>query len=196
MGFTYWWRILASQSWSHMSPDLLMSKIAKRFELLDVDGDGAVTAADFQESLRRLAEEFGESPGAPKYEALSNAYAQLWEQLLRHADADGDGVVTREEYVASLHVDGPIDYGSVMRPLAKATLELCDTDDDGLIGREELRRVQRSLRMNTTDADLAFTALDRDGDGSVSLEELIRAIEEFYTSVDPAAPGNMAFGSY
>jgi Ca2+-binding EF-hand superfamily protein len=98
--------------------------------------------------------------------------------------------------VAALLSGGPIDYGSVMRPLAKATLELCNTDGDGQISREELRRVQRSLRMNPTDQDLAFTALDRDGDGLISLEELVQGIDEFYTSADPAAPGNLVFGSY
>ncbi|MGH6657236.1 MAG: hypothetical protein ACRDVE_18790, partial [Actinocrinis sp.] len=44
------------------------------------------------------------------------------------------------------------------------------------------------------DAERAFKAVDRNGDGILSVDEVQKAIREFYLSDDPRAPGNLIFG--
>ncbi|MFD4156945.1 hypothetical protein ACFWR4_29895 [Streptomyces hydrogenans] len=39
-----------------------------------------------------------------------------------------------------------------------------------------------------------FDHLDTDGDGSLSAEEFVRALTEFWSSTDPDAPGNWWMG--
>ena len=46
------------------------------------------------------------------------------------------------------------------------------------------------------DARNAFRYLDRDGDGYLDVAEIVKAVEEFYLSDDPDAPGNWLLGSY
>jgi hypothetical protein len=43
-------------------------------------------------------------------------------------------------------------------------------------------------------SEAAFAALDLNADGALSVEELVQATREYYTSPDPSALGNNLFG--
>jgi Ca2+-binding EF-hand superfamily protein len=54
--------------------------------------------------------------------------------------------------------------------------------------------VHEAFGQSEQDCEHAFAALDLDGDGVLSREELLRAARDYYTSDDPSAIGNLLFG--
>ncbi|MGW2229681.1 EF-hand domain-containing protein [Streptomyces formicae] len=177
-----------------MPSDLLNRKISRHFDLIDTNGDGEITQADFDLVVTRLSEEFGEAADSPKRRALSDAYQALWGGMQQSLDTDRDGAISREEYVAGLGADAPAGYRQYVQPVAKAIIRLCDTNGDGKLDGAELLKVHRALSMDSGSHDEAMAKLDRDGDGFISEQELTVAIEEFFSSEDPEAAGNWLFG--
>jgi len=76
----------------------------------------------------------------------------------------------------------------------KEIFSLCDENNDGSLTRQELRHVFQRLDLHTTDQsfDALFSALDRNGDGIISLEEFmggfkwLRKSPSFYQTSTPA----------
>lgn len=85
-------------------------------------------------------------------------------------------------------------FEAVFRPLAMAVATLCDTDGDGQINQDEFRAMQDSFGTVPTDTDAAFTALDTDKSGTITVDEYLVAVRQYYTSDDPEAPGNWLYG--
>ncbi|CAH8516815.1 unnamed protein product [Dicrocoelium dendriticum] len=63
----------------------LQEELEKRFAELDTDSDGKITIKEYEEELKRL--------GLP--ESLAQKFVKLW-------DANGDGIITQEEFVETL----------------------------------------------------------------------------------------------
>lgn len=179
-----------------MSADVLTRKISRHFDLIDTNGDGRISQEDFDLIVTRMGKEFAQTPQSPKYRALSDAYRALWEGMRQSLDADGDGSVSREEYVTGLRSDAAKgeSYRQLIEPVAKAIIRLCDTNGDGKLDSEELAKAHTGLGMGDKDHKAAMARIDLDGDGYVSEAELAKAIEEFFLSEDEDAGGNHLFG--
>lgn len=179
-----------------MTSDLLTRKLGRHFDLIDTNGDGRIDFADFDVIVTRLGREFGHAPGSPAHRALTDAYAELWAGMQRSMDLDGDGAVSREEYVRGLESDAAATYQRYLAPLASAIIGMCDIDGDRRISRAELAGIHRGLGMADHDHDAAMRNLDTDGDGYVNEDELLEAIRDFFSSDDPKARGNSLFGPF
>lgn len=176
--------------------DAIGLKIKKVFSALDADNDGYVDWSDFQVIIDRYFSEYGLNKSNRKAMALHAAYAMLWQELARHADADGDQRVSEEEYIAATR-SAVIDTSrfDAVNGLAEATFDVMDADGDNQISKDEyLRHANNVWGISSREAAQAFTALDTDGDGHISRPELIRSSREFFLSPDPATPGSLIFG--
>ncbi|GAA2104503.1 hypothetical protein GCM10009801_80170 [Streptomyces albiaxialis] len=115
-------------------------------------------------------------------------------------DADGNGAVDREEFIAGMRRSAAEDEGSYLKRLGamvEAWMSVCDADDNGLIDQQEFTTMYtRTLGASPEDLAAAFTKLDLNGDGSLDAGEIRRATEEYHTSEDPQAPGNWLFGPF
>ncbi|GAA2025852.1 hypothetical protein GCM10009839_25160 [Catenulispora yoronensis] len=70
-----------------------------RFRLLDVNGDGVISWADFTDLLHRMAND----PATSDEETLQRAetrFRALWNSMREAMDLDDDNIITREEYIA------------------------------------------------------------------------------------------------
>ncbi|MEU9197921.1 EF-hand domain-containing protein [Streptomyces hundungensis] len=181
-----------------MAADLLTRKITRHFDLIDTNGDGKISQEDFDLIVARMGQEFAQAPESPKYRALSDAYQALWEGMRQALDTDGDGSVSREEYVAGLRSDAATGegYRQHIQPVAKAIIDLCDTNGDGKLDGAELAKAHTGLGMGDADHEAAMARIDLDGDGYVTEAELAKAIEEFFLSEDANAGGNHLFGKF
>jgi hypothetical protein len=80
-------------------------------------------------------------------------------------------------------------------PAALAMAWLCDTDDDGFVVEHDLRTLHEAFDLAPSAATLAMGHLDPAGSGRVGVDDLARAVCEYYVGDDPAAPGTWLFGT-
>lgn len=178
--------------------DFLHTKISHGFDLLDVDGDGALTEADHIIMGHRAADALGYPRDSEQCARMIDAYVTIWRDL--HAPHVGgpDGRLLKEEFItstAALATDTEAATATV-GALARAFFAIADVDADGMVNRSEFDIFQRSHFPAIPQADLdeAFAHLDRDGDGALSAAEFENAIIEYWSSTDPHAPGNWWMG--
>lgn len=175
---------------------LLARKIDRAFGYLDADGDGRIETEDVVALGDRLLSAFGVTQASPKGQAVLSSFGLFWTTLLGEMDTDSDGMIAPAEYRAGMtaaFVDGP-HFERAFRPAAEAVAQLCDTDGDGRVGRDEFRRMHEAFGAAPEDTDAAFRKLDTSGDGTLTVDELVAAARDFYLSDDPDAVGNWLFG--
>merc|ERR1719261_1896747 len=134
----------------------------------DLAGDDAkLTIDDFaeatgQDKLEEMAEEAGvtDEKEAMKGVPLPPTFAE--------ADANGDGEVTKDEYIKAATDAG-------MSPEeAEASWKEVDANGDGVATPEEIAAARDAAK----DAAADFAAADTDGDGMLSEEEFLAAARE------------------
>ncbi len=155
----------------------------QEFRRMDADGDGSVDLTDFLRAPHRLLAELGIPEESDKGRALLEANETQWRFLLSLGDADDDGVLSADEYVAAR--TSP-DFRSPDRPgkgeVCRTLFDLLDRDDDGSLDQDEFLRAAEFLDMPTPDARAYFDELDTDGSGRISPKEFLKAVKRFYTS--------------
>lgn len=184
-----------------MMGELQRRKASHYFDLLDEDENGFIEAKDFELRADRLAE--ARDVTDPDVRAdLRRRVMDWWKHLSTVADVDDDERVTREEWQT---------YWEALR---------ASTTDDGVESDKTLQNLERAARgtfqaMRTTDTDYvseteyaqwlnawggegsaeAFKRLDRDDTGTLTEDDLVKAVKEFYLSNEPDAPGNVLYGT-
>jgi Ca2+-binding EF-hand superfamily protein len=171
-------------------------KLDRAFAHLDVDGDGQIEREDVIALGARLLIGFGEAPTSTKGKDLLASLDGLWEGLLDELGLGRDGRLTIDDFrdgMAGAFVHGS-HYDPVLGPVVDAIARLCDTDDDGAVGLDDLRTLHEAFGLHGDAAEPALARLDLDGSGRITTVELSEAARDYYTSDDPEALGNGLFG--
>ena len=180
-----------------MLSELRAAKLDRRFELLDADGDGFITAADYDQTAAAVCEAFNYLEGSPQHERVHMTFLTMWEKLSRKMDGRHTGRISRDQFISSC-TDSIIQreggYDRNIRPVVDAVFDIIDADGNGVLDVDELATWFNAYGVCVDDAQRAFTELDRNGDGVLSRDEIHQAIEVYYTSDDPKARGNKIYG--
>lgn len=163
----------------------------------DQNGDGALEPADALALAARIVAYIGEPFGTPKAQRLFKSFETFWTHMSAKMDANNDGKVTPDEWRKGMRkafAEDKRGFEEGFRPLAEAVFDLCDKDGNGQVSEREFHAFQRAFGSSEANSKLAFQKLDRDKSGHLSVQELLKAWEEYYTSEDPNAPGNWLFG--
>ena len=170
--------------------------LARRFAVLDIDGNGVWQRADYQRLTRRLCETFGHPADSAAGQAVAMGQRALFDALLSHMDADGDQEITRDEFIAALGraIEDRPGFDAAVRTAADALVQAADQDGNGALDAGEYARLAAAYGARADEAAQAFGRLDRDRNGMVDIAELALAISQFFTSRDAGAYGNLAFG--
>lgn len=178
-----------------LSP-LQKKKLARYFRVYDVNDDGAIAPQDFERVLENLRILHGLADGAPQVARLRDAYVARWEAMRATADADRDGGVSLDEWLA--YWDDVLSdddrYEAEVASLVSRLYALFDTDESGVIEADEFCNFYGAYGLSAALSRQVFMDLDADGDGSISRDELHDMAHQFYTSDDPDAPGNRLYG--
>ena len=78
----------------------------------------------------------------------------------------------------------PTDYSAVMQQAGNTLISALDTDKNGTIDKAEFSQAAQALAQktgNTYNADSAFSAIDKNSDGSISADELLSALKQAQT---------------
>jgi hypothetical protein len=170
--------------------------LERRFAVVDTDGNGMWQPADYQLLTRRLCETFGLDPDSAAGRALATAQGALFDVMLAYMDANGDRVISRDEFVAAVgpgigHRPG---FDTAVEAAARSLIEVADTDGNGVLDAGEYTRLAAVYGARADGAGRAFGRLDQDRNGVLDAAELTLAIRQFFASRDPDARGNVAFG--
>lgn len=160
-----WFATATQQYWSSGNTALddqgheeAEAELAKIFEIMDNDGDGAISQAEFERALTLLGGEWNQ---------LSKAYAL---EFFKKADVDGDGEVSLGDFTVWL----------------KTTRDLIvcfkseDSDRDGEINEAEFAEVLRKTKEKLPELgniDVHFTKIDIDRDGRINLPDFVGSVQ-------------------
>jgi len=167
--------------------------ITALFHALDATGDGLLTLDDAIRRADQMCAGLAPDPASAAHRELQAAYRTYWRQLARFADADDDGAVSLEEFLAAIDramLAEPDFVEDNMLVVTRALFEAMDADDDGAVSLDEYSAMFRAIDLDADLAKAGFELLDSNGDGSISKDELVDAMRAVFYSSDPAeAPG-------
>ncbi|HEY2764906.1 MAG TPA: EF-hand domain-containing protein [Pseudonocardiaceae bacterium] len=173
--------------------ELRREKLSVRFAQHDVDGDGFLEQSDYDALGRLLSDQLGAS--SEIREQIAAGFAEQWRLLCTHADIDADGRIGLDEYVAAMGGGIAADAAGLERAVlatSRAAIQAADANGDGFLDLADFARLGALLHVD--DHVASFQALDVNGAGRLSYDEIIAAVRDFYTSDDPSSPGNLVFG--
>jgi tellurite resistance protein TerC len=170
--------------------------LSRRFAVLDANRDGTWQLADYEQQARALCDAFGHAPDSPPGRAVAAGQRELFSALLAHMDANGDQQISPDEFAAA--VGRPIEdrprFDAAVTATARSLIQAADHHRTGVLDPPGYARLTAAYGASAGEAARAFARLDLDRNGVLDPAELTQAITQFFTSPDPDAPGNLAFG--
>lgn len=144
-----------------------IQEMQKLFQKADVNSDNGIDSEEFSKIFSR---------GSDSVEISAEA-----QELFDSLDANGDGTLDENE-----HADGADDIGKMLDANAPSASEMgqmflgefpadLDIDGDGVIDEDEFAEMLAKRAEETgeeLDADELFAELDKDGNGTLSAEEM------------------------
>lgn len=166
------------------------------FHALDATGDGMLDANDYLLRAAQMCAALAPDPASPEHQQIQAAYRQAWDELRQMADADHDGTVTRDEFVAAVEKGVLTDADFVERGMLVVTRALAaaaDDDGDGIVSRDDYLRVFRAIELTDEMASAGFDHIDRDGDDRITCDDFVQALSDVFTTGEPDALGHRVF---
>jgi Ca2+-binding EF-hand superfamily protein len=144
-----------------------LAEVGKTFDMIDEDKSGFLTHDEFGAVFGRMG---------------AHLTPQTLEAVVAQFDKDGNGQVTREEFL-QWYSDQMLSEHLPPREQAKKLFRLFDSDSNGEITIGEFKNKVDALHLDFTVDDIGaiVNELDRDRTGSVSVEEFEKLFEK-YTS--------------
>ncbi|MBC9712655.1 EF-hand domain-containing protein [Streptomyces sp. TRM66268-LWL] len=159
-------------------------------DVLDQTGDGYLTREDLQAMVRSVCWPLDLTEGAEQ--RVYDAFDAWWAQLTA-LDTDGDGRVSREEFVAGATAGPAAEAPSGLLSAMAAVFDAADTDHSGCLDLAEYRRVF-GPKLHPDDLARGFREIDRDGDGQITKTEFLDALGQFFTVRADAEAATRLFG--
>ncbi|MCT9094157.1 EF-hand domain-containing protein [Streptomyces sp. ASQP_92] len=184
-----------------MPTTAITARVGKFYDGLDsrAGAKGYIERTDFEQVAVRIVESFQLTPQSSQAQKVHNSLGHLWDTMMLPADADGDGRVTRAEYIQAIVAlaDMPDLYEDTIGRCALTYVEAADVNGDGLVDAREFTTLHQANVDGLSDGAVAevFHRLDRDGDGYLTADEMRQGFTEFFTSPDNDAPGTWLMGA-
>ena len=131
-----------------MLSELQTAKLDRRFELLDYDGDGVISSADFDLAAQNVCRAFDFPEDSVEFERVQTTYNALWVAINQKASRDANGKIGREQFVASC-ADTVFEAGGYDKTegrLAQVIFDLLDAGRQRRAGRRRVRHLVQRLR--------------------------------------------------
>lgn len=146
--------------------ELERSEVSKSFDAIDADRSGAISHEEFRDLLTRLGADLTD---------------EAFTRMVNTLDADGDGEVTKEEFLTWYFAHSAADEMS-LEERAKDLFEMFDDDKSGELSIGELKSKIDALDMGFTVDEIGaiVNELDKDRSGTVSDEEFHALLKKYY----------------
>jgi Ca2+-binding EF-hand superfamily protein len=180
-----------------LSATLQDKNIFRVFETLDANHDKKINHEDFNLFAKNICKRVGISIDSNEGKKLAATYQDWWGRLKVDLDTDNDGSITQTEFADGFKRAGVQQYTSdYSNRVAEIIANLVDTDNDGYVSQSDyVKFVTGFPDFDRATASTGFQALDKDGDGRVSVAELKAGWHQMLNSTDPSAPGTALLGN-
>ncbi|WP_190158176.1 EF-hand domain-containing protein [Streptomyces litmocidini] len=174
----------------------MRTEAAKRvelvFSLFDANGNGVIDSGDFDLMTERVLEAAVASDADAK-EAIRTAFRRYWTTLAAELDANGDGVITVDEFRP--FVLDPERFGPTVAEFAEALSALGDPDGDGLIERPLFVSLMTAIGFEEANIHALFDAFGPDAEDRITVATWAAGIEEYYAPDLAGIPGDRLVGA-
>ncbi|MEV0408095.1 EF-hand domain-containing protein [Actinoallomurus sp. NPDC050550] len=164
----------------------VLERLRLRFRMLDRDGDGYLEGEDFDQLAAEVLGAMGEPTESAKGRAVLAGHRRFWEGLRATLDADGDGRISPDEYVARLGDPGEAERNTA--DYARSLAALADRDDDGFITLDDFLTIMAAIGFARSNSATLFQKLDESGDGRVPVERWATTIMDYYRAEGTDVP--------
>lgn len=178
------------------------NKLGRLFQLIDIDSSGFIEFSDMKGVMERTLSVDGHAAGSPVFDAAEVMLRWLWEAIKGEADTDGDEKISAAEWSAMWTAqlsgeDTDVVFDDLPALVRRIHLILAQAMGINAHRGADLATYQRFLtpygEQVASGAGAAFTRLDLDGNGLISIDELRQLTAEYFLSNDDAA-GDALFG--
>ncbi|MFE8956344.1 EF-hand domain-containing protein [Streptomyces althioticus] len=157
------------------------------FSLFDANGNGVLDSDDFDLMTGRVLAAATASDDGAK-DAIRAAFRRYWTTLSTELDANGDGVISVDEFRP--FVLDPERFGPTIAEFAEALSALGDPDGDGLIERPLFVSLMRAIGFEEANIHALFDAFGPDADDRVAVSTWAVGIKEYYAPDMAGIPGD------
>ncbi len=163
------------------TPTITKDRLEQRFKLWDTNGDGVIDRSDFEAEAKQIVRAFGEDENTPRAAQVITAFRQMWDYLAGQA---GSTSMSLEQFkqvsLDQIISKGDKGFARVLRPTIQAIATLCDIDGDGLINPREFGNWLKAIGADPSRAAELFERVDVNGDGYLSVDELVKAVQDYH----------------
>ena len=167
------------------------------FAFHDVDGDGYITKKDYVIWTEKMEKLFPNKSNEKLKKVLEEKQSRVWGDLLDGKGKGPDYKVTESMYIEKLfNAVNKEGAENKMRKEWRDVFEIMDTDQNGVISKQEHRLFfEAREHVDANGAIVAFSAMDKDMDGSITCEEYVNTgVEFFFNFADETKPSKNFFG--
>ena len=181
-----------------MLSDFQTKKFTKYFNLCDMNSDGYVELADYDQFTQNIAQLAGWTEDSPQYAKMKQVHDHVWQFFWLPADSDGDGKVALADHLEMMggliarSSDPAIVESSKQH--SDALFQSVDFDNDGQISKDEHQLLLQAAGVEPAYANEIFSALDTNQDGCLTKDEFANHHWDFFTSDDQTLPSKGFYG--
>ena len=154
-----------------------VSKMKKRFAVMDIDKNGRVNGDDVSMFARKLAGYRKEGKEAEKryFDTLWSVWSYGIQELAQGVNED-EFVQGMKEFVTRP------DARECLSAYAAMVFELMDGDKNGNVSLEEFNQFHRAMNFNEDLIKHFFRSVDTNGDGVIQPSEVEESVVKFFLS--------------
>ncbi|MFY0605829.1 MAG: EF-hand domain-containing protein [Cyclobacteriaceae bacterium] len=181
-----------------MPSPLQIEKLTHLFNIIDFDHNGKIEKSDFDGIIDNIDVFTSILHKSSDNISLMADGETIWREIVQYFANSKLLFITLEQWIQFINKhfleqdDETIERN--VQKLVYRIQKVFDKDGDVQISRLEFLSIFVSCRVEVRYANECFKVIDRNQDGQISMDELLSAAKEFFTSSDPEAPGNYLFG--
>lgn len=179
-----------------MLSDFRQKKVKKIFSFYDANNNGVLDMGDIDGICDHFAKEFNWTRGSEPDMLFRSTFTTHWRILMHLADANADGVVTQQEFLNHYEKAIGDDRGfyKYIKPFFDDIFPVIDSDNDGMLSKQDYMALFRSFRNSPAEAEYAFQKMDLNGDGEISHYELYTMFYNYHMTDDRNHASNFFYG--
>ncbi|MER8068229.1 EF-hand domain-containing protein [Streptomyces sp. NPDC094034] len=168
-----------------------LNRVELVFTLFDVNGNGYLEADDFELMATHVVQAVPSADDAAK-SAMVAAFRTYWTTVVGELDADRDGKVGLDEYVAC--VLSPERFNEAIDEFAETLSALGDLEGDGLVRRPTFVALMTAIGFRLPNIHSLFDAFGPTDADRIARATWADAIREYYDPTKAGIPGDHLVG--